>query len=222
MICKCIRQRRQRVAQLVGQHRQELVLALTGLLQFLGLPEELHLHSLPVGDVGDQAERPFDRAFAVAKRIDGDMKPDVAQGEVRRLASARNSSILAKSEPSGSVGSSQSSGRSFPTISVHGRPRMRSRVRLACTTFPESSSSMTPSLMASNVVCHWRVESWAAVLGPAGPQQGPHGGDQLQRLGHVGQIAVGAAVQAVHLVFDDRRRSWRYAAPGSRRSPGRT
>ena len=37
MICKRIREGRQGVAQLVGQHGQELVLALTGLLQFLGL-----------------------------------------------------------------------------------------------------------------------------------------------------------------------------------------
>ena len=35
-----IRQRRQRVAQLVGQHRQKLILALTGLLKLFGLAPE--------------------------------------------------------------------------------------------------------------------------------------------------------------------------------------
>ena len=79
----------QRVAKLVGQHGQELILALAGLLQLLGLAQELHLHSLSIGDVGDEADRALDRARAVAKRIDGNMEPAVTKGEVSGLAAAR-------------------------------------------------------------------------------------------------------------------------------------
>ena len=74
---------------------------------------------------------------------------------------------------------------------------------------------MTPSLMASNVVCHCRVESWAA-SSALRAQERADGGDQLQRLGDVGQVAVGAAVQAVHLVFDIDK-SAGYVQYGNRR-----
>ena len=217
-----VRQGRQRVAQLVGQHRQELVLALARLLQLFGLAEKLHLHPLAVGDVGDQAERSLDRAFAITKRIDADMQPAVAQREVSRPRESRDSSILANSESSGGGGSSQSSvGALVPTISVQGRPRMRSSVRLACTTLPEPSSSMTPSLMASNVVCHCRVESWAA---------------SSARRARRAPARWRSAPAARRRWSDSRRRRcrdlapcprcgrkwWRYEAPGWQPSPGRT
>ena len=97
----------------------------------------------------------------VAERIDRDVEP----AGPRKGLEPRGRAIRASSRrvaPRRSDASSQSSEGSFPTISVQGRPRMRSSVRLACTTFPELSSSMTPSLMASNVVCHCREESCAA------------------------------------------------------------
>ena len=60
------------------------------------------------------------------------------------------------------------------------------------------------------------------VLGPASAKQCPHGGDQLERLGNVGQVAIGAAIQAVHLVLDIDKCAWRCGAPEFARSPGRT
>ncbi len=94
-------QRRQRVAQLVGQHGQELVLSLTRLLQFLGLPEELHLHSLPVGDVRDQAQSPFDRILAVAKRIHASTWSQRSPTERSRASRAPETSILREERPLG-------------------------------------------------------------------------------------------------------------------------
>ena len=141
------------------QHGQEFVLPLTGLLQFLGLAKELHLHSLSVGDVGDEAECPLDLACGVAKRIDADVEPQVTEGEVLGLASAETS-ILANGE-------SVRLGLLAPQAQEALCPRSRSRcdreyvrefgspARLC----PSASSSMTPSLIASNVVCHCRVES---------------------------------------------------------------
>ena len=80
-------------------------------------------------------------------------------------------------------------------------------VRLTCTTMPDESRSIAPSLMASKVVCHWRVESKAASSALRAAQKRANGGNQFQGLGDVRQVAVGTAIQSVHFVFDVHKRA---------------
>ena len=54
--------RGERVAQLVGEHRQELVLAPVGRRELLGAPPQLLLQSPAVRDVGGDAEAALDDA----------------------------------------------------------------------------------------------------------------------------------------------------------------
>ncbi len=77
---QAVAQRGQRVAQLVGQQREELVLAA------VRLPERL-LGPLPLGDVAGDLRRPDDAAVAVADRGDrqGDVEPAAVLGHADRL-----------------------------------------------------------------------------------------------------------------------------------------
>ena len=57
MTCDRVEDRRQGVAQLVGEHREELVLAAVGLGELLGLPAQLLLQPLALGHVAERGEQ---------------------------------------------------------------------------------------------------------------------------------------------------------------------
>ena len=111
---------------------------LAGLVQLFGLAQELHLHSLPLGDIGNQADRPLDRSRAVAQRIDGDMEPAIAEREVARLSRSPDASILAKSDCPPSAVSCQRSVVRLPMISVHECPRIDSIGPVGLNDFPDA------------------------------------------------------------------------------------
>ncbi len=70
-----MRQRGQGIAELVTEHREELILAAIVLLESPGLGQELHLQPFLAGDVGDEAKCPLDDVIRVADRVHADAEP---------------------------------------------------------------------------------------------------------------------------------------------------
>ncbi len=79
---KRVRERSERIAQFVGQHREEFVLAPGVLIELFGLPQELHFQLFSLGDIRDEAKRAVDRVIPVSQRVDGHAEPTVPEGKL--------------------------------------------------------------------------------------------------------------------------------------------
>ena len=165
---------------------------------------------------------PLIETFAVAKRIDRHVEPAVSQREIPGLASARDE----HSREERPLGLEAARPKAPGALSRRSRStvvsRMRSIVRLACTTRPDASRSITPSLMASNVVCHWRVGELSGILSAASPQECSHGGDRSRAARPRWSNSRLHRCRGPAACPRDGQRSWRHGARGWRRSPDRT